>query len=288
MTGPTVSVVIPAYNEEVAIGPVLKQVVEILNGATPRYEIIVVDDGSGDNTAQVAQTCPQVKVLRLPSNRGYGAALKAGIRHAAGQIIVITDADGTYPNNRIPDLLTQMAQADMVVGARTHPNVRIPVLRRPAKWFLRKLAEYVAEAQIPDLNSGLRAFYRADALRYLPLLPNKFSFTTTITLLTLADGGIIEYLPIAYHRRVGKSKIKPADAFYFFALTVRTALLFNPLKVFLPPGAALVLLGLGMGLYQLMLTFGIAQAPIFLFLSGLQIIAMGLLADLIVSLRHRS
>jgi len=282
-----VGVVIPAYNEAEAIAEVLGNLQCVLAKTGFSYEILVVDDGSQDKTAEVVRQQPDVRMLRHPTNRGYGAALKTGIRHATGEIIVITDADGTYPNDCIPDLLARMTNADMVVGARTQGRVHVPLVRRPAKWFLRKLAEYVSESKIPDINSGLRAFRRADALRYLSFLPNKFSFTTTITLFTLADGGIIEYIPIEYHQRVGRSKIKPSDAFGFLILTLRTALLFNPLKVFLPPGLGLTLVGSSIGLYQLVVSLGIAQAPIFLVLSGLQIIAMGLLADLVVSLRHR-
>ncbi len=281
-----VSVVIPAYNEEAAIVAVLEEVHQALRSIGLSYEVIVVDDGSSDNTAGVARNCAGVQVVRLASNRGYGAALKAGIRRATGEIVVITDADGTYPNDRIPDLVAGMGNADMVVGARTQVNAHVPLLRRPAKWFLRKLAEYVSETEIPDINSGLRAFYGADAKRYLASLPNKFSFTTTITLLTLAEGGIVEYVPIAYYQRVGRSKIKPSDAFNFLILTLRTALLFNPLKVFLPLGLGLMLIGIGLGLYQLFAMFGVAESPVFLVLSGLQIIAMGLLADLIVGLRR--
>ena len=282
-----ISVVIPAYDEEAAIGAVLEQVADALRGAGLDYQIIVVDDGSSDRTVEVARSRADIQVWQHASNRGYGAALKTGIRHATGEIIVITDADGTYPNDRIPELVARMGRADMVVGARTKGNPRVPLLRRPAKWFLGKLAEYVSETRIPDLNSGLRVFRRADALRHLPLLPNKFSFTTTITLITLADGGVIDYVPIEYHARLGRSKIKAVDALAFLILTLRTALLFNPLKVFLPVGLGLVLIGTGIGLFQLVVTLGIAQAPIFFFLSGLQITAMGLLADLVVTLRRR-
>ena len=279
--------VIPAYDEEAAIGAVLEQVADALQGAGLDYQIIVVDDGSNDRTVEVARSRADVQVWQHASNRGYGAALKTGIRHATGEIIVITDADGTYPNDRIPELVARIGRADMVVGARTKGNPRVPLLRRPAKWFLGKLAEYVSETRIPDLNSGLRVFRRADALRHLPLLPNKFSFTTTITLITLADGGVIDYVPIEYYTRLGRSKIKPVDALAFLILTLRTALLFNPLKVFLPLGLGLALIGVGVGLFQLVVTLGIAQAPIFFFLSGLQITAMGLLADLVITLRRR-
>jgi glycosyltransferase involved in cell wall biosynthesis len=282
-----VSVVIPAYDEGDAIDAVLEQVSDVLRCADLEHEIIVVDDGSSDDTAEVARAFPGVQVWQHASNRGYGAALKTGIRHATGELIVITDADGTYPNERIPELVAAMDNADMVVGARTRGHPRVPLVRRPAKWFLRKLAEYVSETRIPDLNSGLRAFRRADVLHYLSSLPNKFSFTTTITLITLADGGIIEYVPIEYYERLGRSKIRPVDAFHFLILTLRAALLIDPLKVFLPAGLGLTVAGFAMGVYQWAITRGIAQAPILLFLSGLQITAMGLLADLIVTLRRR-
>jgi glycosyltransferase involved in cell wall biosynthesis len=282
-----VSVVIPAYDEGDAISAVLEQLLGVLQRAGLDHEIIVVDDGSSDDTAAAARAVPGVQVWQHAENRGYGAALKTGIRHAKGDLIVITDADGTYPNDRIPELVAAMDSADMVVGARTQGRPRVPLVRRPAKWFLRKLAEYVSETPIPDLNSGMRAFRRADVLHYLSALPNKFSFTTTITLITLADGGIIEYVPIEYYERLGRSKIRPADAFHFLILTLRTALLIDPLKVFLPAGLGLTLAGLAMGLYQLAITRGIAQSPILLFLSGLQIAAMGLLADLVVTLRRR-
>jgi glycosyltransferase involved in cell wall biosynthesis len=282
-----ITVLIPAYDEESAIGTVLEQVLTVLKDADLEHEVIVVDDGSADGTAEVARSFSGVRVWRHATNRGYGAALKTGIRRATGEWIVITDADGTYPNHRIPELVAAVEDADMVVGARTRGKVRIPLVRRPAKWLLRKLAEYVSETRIPDLNSGLRVFHREDALRYLSVLPNKFSFTTTLTLYTLADGGIIEYVPIEYHARLGRSKIRLGDAFTFLILVLRTALLFNPLKVFLPLGLGLTLVGIGVGLFQIVLTLGIAQAPIFFVLSGLQIVVMGLLADLVVSLRRR-
>ena len=152
-----ITIVVPAYNEEQGIRAVLDQTYSVLEGSGLNYEIIVVDDGSRDDTAAVAEAHEGVRVLRHPSNRGYGAALKTGIRHARYDLIAITDGDGTYPNERIPDLVARLVQGDhdMVVGARTGQQVSIPLMRRPAKWAIGKLGNLVAGERIPDINSGL-------------------------------------------------------------------------------------------------------------------------------------
>ncbi len=143
------------------------------------YEIIVVDDGSTDNTARIVEEFDYVELIRHDVNRGYGEALKTGIRRAKFNSIVVTDADGTYPVEVIPELCEHMVEHEMVVGARTGPIVRIPFLRRPAKWFLGRVASYLAERRIPDLNSGLRVFKKDVVLHYFPILPPGFSFTMT-------------------------------------------------------------------------------------------------------------
>ncbi|MFQ5435696.1 MAG: glycosyltransferase family 2 protein, partial [Anaerolineae bacterium] len=164
-----VSVVIPAFNEETAVAREVHHIQQILDETGASYEIIVVDDGSADNTAAEAMTAG-ARVLRHDENRGYGASLKTGIRAAVHDIIVITDADGTYPPDQIPQLVALAEDADMVVGARTGENVHIPPLRRPAKWLLRWLAMYIAEYKIPDLNSGLRVLRRDCIMQYFPIL----------------------------------------------------------------------------------------------------------------------
>ena len=181
-----VSIVIPAYNEEKGIGPVLTRLLAVMDGSGLTYEVVVVNDGSRDDTAgvtgRVAAEHERLTLLQHRHNRGYGAALKTGIRHARYDLICITDADGTYPNERIPELVAQLAgqEYDMVVGARTGENVAIPLVRRPAKWAIGRLANYVAGEKIPDLNSGLRVFRREIALRMFGLLPNAFSFTCSM------------------------------------------------------------------------------------------------------------
>jgi len=174
------SIVIPAHNEEKAIGAVLDELIEVLEGQ--KYEIIVVDDGSTDKTPKIVQQKDSIKLIQHHYNKGYGAAIKTGIKNATNEVILIIDGDGSYPVKAIPELLKEADKYDMVVGARTGKEVKIQLYRRPAKWFLSKLANYLAETKIPDLNSGMRIFRRKEVERFLNILPNKFSFTTTLTL----------------------------------------------------------------------------------------------------------
>ena len=167
-----VGIVIPAFNEEGAISSGIREIREAMDPQDYEYEIIVVDDGSQDRTAELARA-EGVTVLSMPENRGYGASLKTGIRHSSFDTIVITDADGTYPAHYIPGLVDQLGQYDMVVGARTGEHVAVPMIRRPAKWLLRVLASYLAGRHIPDLNSGLRVMKR-DLVRRFALSENDF------------------------------------------------------------------------------------------------------------------
>ena len=244
-----ISIVIPAYNEEGAITEGIREVIAVMDNSSIEYELIVVDDGSQDNTAELARA-EGVKVIRLPENMGYGAALKAGIAKSKYDLIVITDADGTYPASQIPVLVAQMEGYDMVVGARTSNNVAIPLMRRPAKWVLGKLAGYLAGRPIPDLNSGLRVMRKDLIRRFLHLLPQGFSFTTTITLSALCSGSLVKYSEIDYHARIGQSKIRPAHAFEFLLLILRTIVYFNPLKIFLPIGGFFFLIGISKIVYD--------------------------------------
>jgi glycosyltransferase involved in cell wall biosynthesis len=176
--------------------------------------------------------------------------LKTGFARAQHDVVVITDGDGTYPEAKIADLLARIDDgAEMAVGSRTGADVHIPLVRRPAKAFLRWLASYLAGTNIPDLNSGLRAMRRELVLRYRPILPDGFSFTTTITLASLTNDHRVDYVPIDYAKRSGRSKIRPIrDTLGFTQLIVRTVLYFNPLKV-LYPVAGLVLVALLVSLY---------------------------------------
>ncbi len=278
----SVSIIIPAYNEEDSIAEVLEQIDQVMESSENDYEIIVVDDGSTDDTTEVLKNLT-VKVIRHPHNKGYGASLKTGIRNAAGDIIVITDADGTYPPEEIPNIISLMDQNDMVVGARTGGNVKIPLIRRPAKWFLAKLANYLSDTTIPDLNSGLRAFRKDAAMRFFNILPNGFSFTTTITLGMHSNDYVIHYMPINYHERSGKSKIHPIkDTLNFILLIISTIMYFNPLKVFLPVGIFLFILGTVLLFYDVFVIQNLGDKTILVYSVSFLIGFLGLLADLIV------
>lgn len=284
--GPQVSIVVPAYNEAGAIVETMQQLKEMLGGAGFSGEIVVVDDGSTDGTSEKLQAVEGVRLVEHEQNLGYGAALKSGIRAAAGEIIVISDADGTYPIDRIPDLVTEMDGHDMVVGARTGEEVRVPAIRKPAKWFITALASYLSDQKIPDLNSGLRAFRRHDALALFGILPNGFSWTTTITLAMINSGMRVKYIPINYHHRTGRSKINPIrDTWNFIILIVRTVALFNPLKVFLPAAAAFVLGGVALGLYNAIVKQDLGEVEVMLVVAGLIFGAIGMLADIVTRTR---
>ena len=280
-----VSIIIPAYNEQNGIGDVLTALIEQLGQTKLVHEIIVVDDGSKDNTAKVIADHNTIKLIQHRQNQGYGAALKTGIRNAQHDVICITDADGTYPNERIVELVHHLTEnnLDMVVGARTGDNVAIPLIRRPAKWVIGQLANLVAGQTIPDINSGLRVFRKQVCLRFFNLLPNGFSFTTTITLGMMTNAYQVDYIPINYHMRVGKSKIKPIrDTLNFVQLILRMALYFAPLKVFMPASIVLILTGIGWGVFSLTILDQFADvSTLLLVLTGIQIGMVGLLAELI-------
>ena len=287
-----ISIVIPAYNEKSAVGPQVKALQEVLSTHFLQFEVLVVDDGSTDGTAEEALEAG-ARVLQHTENRGYGSALKTGIAASQHETIVIIDADGTYPPDQIPVLVTQLGNADMVVGSRNGRVVHIPWVRRPAKWLLGWLAQRVAGKPIVDLNSGLRTFRRSCVEQYFPILSNRFSFTTTSTLALLADDYRVVYHTIDYYRRVGKSKITPRHFLDFMILVLRMAMLFQPLRVFLPLALSCGALGVLKVIYDIAALFPrssmidvsllyqpvISTSAILLLLVGLQLLLIGMVAD---------
>lgn len=282
------SIVIPAFNEAEAIGPFVDDLVGCLAGSKISHEIILVNDGSTDGTGEtihdLAERHDTVRALSHGTNRGYGASLKSGIKEAGAEIIAITDADGTYPADRVAGLYQNLQDGkfDMVVGARTGDEVHIPLIRRPAKALIGCLANYVSGTKIPDLNSGLRVFHRDAAIECFHLISDGFSFTTTITLSFIARHRSVEYIPVDYGHRTGRSKIHPIrDTLNFFVLILRTAVFFQPLKIFAPTSLLLAAGGLAWGVVQIQRDGGIGDAPVLLLVSALQVFLVGLIADMI-------
>src|SRR5262249_32059213 len=234
-------------------------------------------------------------VLRHEVNRGYGASLKTGIRSAKYDLVCIMDADGTYPADKLPEMIKEGQQADMIVGARQAGSGNSSLGRQPAKWFLNRLANFMTGTKIPDLNSGMRVLRRDMVLEYIDILPDRFSFTTTITLAGLCDGYRVKYMPIEYGRRVGNSKIKPIDALNFFILILRTMTYFRPLRIFVP--ISLMLLAVGvvkfvMDVYAILIDIHdpparISGTSVLFGLGSLQMLSIGIVADLIAFLRRR-
>ncbi|MBI4675679.1 MAG: glycosyltransferase family 2 protein [Chloroflexi bacterium] len=280
----TVSIVIPAFNEEQGLPHVLDALrVWSEHGA----EIIVVDDGSTDHTAEVAAR-QGVRVIRHHHNKGYGASLKAGIRAAEREIVVTFDADGQFDVNDIARLVNALHHSDMVVGVRPQ-GAGSPTLRKPGKWLLGKTANYLTQTKIPDLNCGFRALRAETARRFLNLLPNGFSFTTTLTLAMFKDGYNVDYVPIMVHpRTTGKSSVRAADGLNTLLLIIRIIALFDPLKVFLPASGILFLTGI---VYWIIdsITLGRPNIPsgaVILFVSAIMIFMFGVLADQVSAIRR--
>ncbi|MCU9849592.1 glycosyltransferase family 2 protein [Defluviimonas sp. WL0024] len=283
--GMSLSVVIPAYNEEGAVRATVEDVRDAMDPLGIPYEIIVVDDGSEDRTLAEARAAGAI-VEANQVNTGYGAALKRGIRRARHDYVAILDADGTYSARYLPPMLAMCREQDMVVGDRGAAMKNVPLVRRPAKWMLNTLASFLAERRLNDLNSGLRVFRKSELIPFIPLLPQKFSFTTTITLCMSCNGKRMIYTPIEYGRRVGKSKIRPVDFINFIILVLRVIVLFNPLRIFIPLGLALMALGFVKFVYDLFIG-NLSETTIFAFLAAIMIWSLGLIADMISRLHLR-
>ena len=282
-----VTVVLPVYNEKGHLRTEVDRISAALDASDHSWEIVIVDDGSDDGSAEqideVASTRPEIRTIRFGRNRGVGAARKAGTAAAKGRIVVWTDVDMTYPNDEIPRLVKELEGNDQVVGARTEQGTFRPG-RRQARWAIGRLAEYLSESEIPDLNSGLRAF-RTDVVRqFLHQFPDRMSHVTTVTMAFLANGYSIKYVPIDYAERACTSKFHWwKDTQRYVLQVVRMMLSYNPLRVFLPVGFVLGALGLAKLVYDWSTDeFALAANTLLLLFAAFQVLAIGLLADLVV------
>ncbi|MAF41717.1 MAG: glycosyl transferase family 2 [Cyanobium sp. ARS6] len=285
------SIIIPCYNEKHAIRDTIEWILSVIRDSKLKnVEIIAVNDGSTDGCEQVLNALTKehhsddLLVVHHKRNQGYGAALKTGIRRSQSDYICITDADGTYPNDRIPDLIEQISSKDldMVVGARIGPKVEYSKIRSIPKMILVPWVSFLCGTEVPDMNSGLRIFRRDRSLDFLKLLPDGFSFTTTITICLLRNRYAVEFTPISYARRIGKSHIKPIqDTLRFTQLILRTGMYFAPLRLLSPLIVALATLFSISSLYDLTILNNLTDKTVLLGFASLNVFMFALLADMI-------
>jgi len=245
-----ISVIIPAYQEEEIIGQIVRRVIQVMDQAGQSYEVIVINDGSTDQTEREARQTGAT-VISNPYNIGNGAAIKTGIRHSRGRLLVFLDGDGQHQPEDIPKFIKALETYDMVVGARTKDS-KATFQRKVANRIYNGIASYVCGREIEDLTSGFRAVRAEIAHDLLPLLPNTFSYPTTITLAVVRSGYSLTYVPINTGWRIGKSKIRPlTDGSRFMLIIFKIATLYSPMKIFLPISLLTLLIGLGYGLYRI-------------------------------------
>ncbi|MEO5878242.1 MAG: glycosyltransferase family 2 protein [Streptosporangiaceae bacterium] len=292
---PHVTIVLPCYNEQDHVIDEVRRICAAMDASGLTYELLAYDDCSTDATLERLQKAapdhPHMQVVPLHHNSGSGTIRRIGSQRARGEIVAWTDADMTYPNERIPELVRLLDSdhtVDQVVGARITEEGSHKLLRVPAKWVIRKIAERLSGSKIPDLNSGLRAFRKDVARPYLRLLPPGFSCVTTITLAFLCNQHDVRYVPIDYAKRAGTSKFHfTKDAYRYILQVLRMIMYFNPLKVLMP--LALWLLGLSIvkGIADQFVhnLFYFSNNTMLLFMSGLLTASLALLADLIVRSR---
>jgi glycosyltransferase involved in cell wall biosynthesis len=282
---PEVSVVLPCYNERDHVEQEIKRIRASLERAGMTYELICIDDGSTDGTRELLQQIPGIRVILFNRNQGSGTARRIGTQEARGQVVVWTDADMTYPNELIPELVRELDNSyDQVVGARKSEAGTYKLFRVPAKWAIRRLASYLTNTAIPDLNSGLRVFKRSVAAPYLRLLPPGFSCVTTITLAFLSNGHQIKYVPIDYFKRAGRSKFHPLkDAYNYMIQVLRMVMYFNPLRVLMPVSLTLFAGTFVKLVWDLVVHhFRVTGSTVLIGIAAFNIAAIALLADLVV------
>ncbi len=274
------SIVIPAYNEAASIARVVSE----LAGAAPWREIIVVDDGSSDQTACLAERAG-ARVVRHPYNKGNGAAVKSGIRVASGEYVLIIDADGQHPPAEALRLVERLGEFDLVVGART-ASTQATLARRLGNAALNRLATYLTDRHIPDLTSGFRAARAAYLREFIHLLPNKFSTPTTTTLAFLKAGYNVGFEPIEASQRSGQSKIRLArDGVRFFLIVLKVVTIFSPLRVFLPISLASFAVGAGYAAWTIVRQSHVTNSSVLLIMLSVIVFLVGLVSEQIAALR---
>lgn len=283
---PEISIIIPVYNEAEGVEAVLRKLNDYLEQSHISAEILAVDDGSSDATAEILASLPLpfVRVITHPINRGYGAALKTGVHHAQGSYIAFYDGDGQHVPEELQMVLDKKDKFDMVVGART--GYKGPLWRQPGKRFISALANYLVSFNIPDLNSGLRVVRKDVFQQFAHLYPNGFSLSTTITLALIKEGFSVGYVPITIKQRIGKSTLKIRDGFATISLVLRIIMLFAPFRIFTPVSLVLfIFAGISL-IYDVLIAKNIGDNSLLFGISALLIFLFGLLADQVAAVRR--
>ena len=281
-----ISIIIPAYNEEEKIKDTLIELNKYLKENNILTEIIVVNDGSTDQTNKILESIDNIKLINHPYNKGYGASLKTGVKNAQYDWILFYDSDGQHNPRYIKELINNSDGYDMIVGARE--GYQGPFIRQPGKKLLIWTANYLVQKKIPDLNSGFRLIRKKSFTRFSHIFPNGFSLTTTITLAFFKEGLNIKYIPIKINKRNGKSTIRPIHGLEALMIIFRTVTLFSPLKIFLPVSFFFFVLSLIISAFQSfsLKGFNISDTTILLFVFSLFLFFFGLLADQISAIRR--
>lgn len=277
----SLTIVVPAFNEEKIIGSVLNNLMKLRKD---NWEILVVDDGSTDKTSEIVNSFSDIRLIRHAKNKGYGAALKTGIRNASAEYIITLDSDGQHSPEYIDGLLEYIKESDMVATYRTG-MVHSSLWRMPGKWLIAWLANYLSRTKIPDLNSGFRVFKKEVVSKYLHLCPNGFSFSTTITLTLLCEGYDIKFIPIKAQRRIGKSTVSLRVGFETILLIFRLITLFNPLRVFIPISLFLGFLGM-LFIASDIFHKNLNDSTVLLILASIVVFLFGLMTDQMAHIRR--
>jgi glycosyltransferase involved in cell wall biosynthesis len=283
---PAISILIPAYREEKMISSIVERVRLVMDSMARSYEIIVINDGSDDSTAAEAEKAGAC-VVSHPYNIGNGAAVKTGIRSAAGEVLVMLDGDGQHPPEDIPRLLEMIPTYDMAVGRRTD-NSETSFHRKLANRIYNRFATYMCKRKIEDLTSGFRAIKASVARQFVSLLPNEFSYPTTITMAVIRSGYSLVYVPIKAKKRFGKSKINLAvDGVRFFFIIIKISTLFSPMRVFLPVSMIMFLTGVGYGLFRIIFMGGrYGPTSAMLITMAVVVFMVGLVSEQIAQLHY--
>lgn len=282
------SIIIPAYNESASIGQVisgLKQEMAALN--LPRWEIVVVDDGSTDETSKMLSEFADVKVVRHPYNKGYGRSLKDGIESAAYEWLIFLDGDGQHPVRYIKDFIVYAGEYDLIAGDRSGGKYVRPTIRKPGLWLLKVVANYLVDYKIPDLNCGFRLMNKDVLSNYVSFMPNGYSFSTTSTLAFLKDKRSVRFVPVEVEKRQknSSSAVRPKDMFTTLMLIFRLIMIFSPLRIFFPISLALGAVGVIFLIFDL-INFNVSKSTLLVVITAMLVFFFGLIADQIASLRR--